>query len=110
MTKRIRQLVFDQRGFTLMEMLLVLFIVSVLMLLVVPGVSKQQDKASETGDAAFHASLQSQINLYRMDEAKVPASFEALETAGYLTAEQEEKATASYTIGTDGKVQPKTGD
>ena len=40
------------KAFTLVEMLVVLLIISVLMLLFVPNLTKQKDAVSDTGNAA----------------------------------------------------------
>ena len=40
------------RAFTLIEMLVVLLIISILLLLFVPNLSKQKDSVKETGNAA----------------------------------------------------------
>ena len=107
--KKKKGLLAQQGGFTLIEMLIVLFIVSVLMLLVIPGMSGHQENAQKTGDAAFQSSLQSQVDLYRLEKDGPPSGFDEMKSAGYLTEQQTTKAKATYSIGSGGKVV-KNGD
>ena len=44
--------VYKRQAFTLIEMLVVLLIISVLLLLFVPNLTKQKDSVKETGNAA----------------------------------------------------------
>ena len=54
------------RAFTLIEMLVVLLIISILLLLFVPNLSKQKDSVKETGNAAVVKVVDSQAELYEM--------------------------------------------
>lgn len=96
----------DQKGFTLMEMIVVLFIVSMLMLLVIPGVMSSQEKAQVTGKDALHSVLQSQVDLYKLEVRSTPDSFDSLKTKGYLTDKQTTEAAEKFTLSGD-KVSPK---
>ena len=51
------------RAFTLIEMLVVLLIISILLLLFVPNLSKQKDSVKETGNAAVVKVVDSQAEL-----------------------------------------------
>lgn len=93
----------DERGFTLLEMLVVLFVIGLLLLVIIPNVTQHQDSAQSKGDAAFASTLQTQIDLYRLDHDQVPTSFEALR-GDYLTDEQANKAADGYSI-VNGQVQ-----
>lgn len=96
-----------QEGFTLIEMSLVLFIISALLLLFVPNLSSRQSSASDTGDEAIASVLQAQVDLYKMDNSNLPpASFEVMKTSNYLTDKQHEKALEDFKI-VDGVVTPK---
>jgi len=96
----------NQNGFTLIEMIVVLFIVSLLMLLVVPGVAGKQKEAKTTGNEAFHSVLQSQVELYEAKAGKSPAGFSDLNE--YLTEKQIAEANNQFQI-VGGKVTKKTG-
>lgn len=56
------------QAFTLLEMLVVLLIISVLMLLFVPNLSKQRERVNETGNAAIVKVVDSQAELYSLNE------------------------------------------
>lgn len=96
-----------EEGFTLIEMSLVLFIISALLLLFVPNLSTRQTSAADTGDEAIASVLQSQVDMYKMDnENKVPATFGELGEK-YLTAKQLTKATEGFDL-VNGVVKAKT--
>ena len=99
-TKRLFKL---EEGFTLIEMSLVLFIISALLMLFIPNVTGQQKSADETGDEAFKTVLQAQVDLYKMREDG-DVSFAAMQTEGYLNDSQAKKAAAAYTLSADGTV------
>lgn len=77
------------RGFTLVEMLIVLLIISVLMLLFVPNLSNQKDAVREKGNKAVVKVVESQLSLYELKEGEKP-SIEQLAKAGYITDDQAE--------------------
>lgn len=56
------------QAFTLLEMLVVLLIISILMLLFVPNLSKQRERVNETGNAAIVKVVDSQAELYSLNE------------------------------------------
>ena len=55
------------KGFTLIEMLVVLLIISVLLLLFVPNLTQQKDKVKDTGGSAVVKVVESQAELYEMN-------------------------------------------
>ena len=74
-------------AFTLVEMLIVLLIISVLMLLFVPNLSKQKDVVREKGDAAVVKVVESQMDLYELKTGDKPTVDDLVEV-GYITSEQ----------------------
>lgn len=94
----------SESGFTLLEMLIVVFIISLLLLLIVPNMSKVSENVENDTDRAFQSTLQTQADLYYMETNKKAASFDDLKE---LTAEQKQKANTSYTIS-GGKVSLKS--
>lgn len=78
----------SSKAFTLLEMVVVLFIVSVLLLLVIPNISSSQDTARETGDEAIIKVVETQRAMYEIDEGSEPTSNQVLVTEGYITQEQ----------------------
>ena len=86
-----------KKGFTLVEMLVVLGIISVLLLLFVPNLSKQKESVRKKGDQAVVKVVESQIELYELEHDK-KATVADLQSAGYINkkqAEEYEKAKAS---------------
>ncbi|HFR3702678.1 TPA: competence type IV pilus major pilin ComGC [Streptococcus suis] len=86
-----------KKGFTLVEMLVVLGIISVLLLLFVPNLSKQKEAVRKKGDQAVVKVVESQIELYELEHDK-KATVADLQSAGYIDkkqAEEYEKAKAS---------------
>ena len=75
------------RAFTLIGMLVVLLIISILLLLFVPNLSKQKDSVKETGNAAVVKVVDSQAELYEMKNNKA-ASLAALVSEGQITQKQ----------------------
>ncbi|MCC9880051.1 prepilin-type N-terminal cleavage/methylation domain-containing protein, partial [Streptococcus agalactiae] len=55
---------FQVKAFTLLEMLVVLIIISVLLLLFVPNLSKQKESVTRTGNAAVVKVVESQAELF----------------------------------------------
>lgn len=72
---------------SLIEMLVVLLIISILLLLFVPNLSKQKDSVKETGNAAVVKVVDSQAELYEMKNNKT-ASLAALVSSGQITQKQ----------------------
>ncbi|MEX2784799.1 competence type IV pilus major pilin ComGC [Streptococcus sp. H49] len=75
-------------AFTLLEMLFVLLIISVLLLLFVPNLTKQKDKVNNTGNAAVVKVVESQAELYELNE-NTPATLSKLVSEGSITAKQQ---------------------
>ena len=75
------------KAFTLVEMLIVLLIISVLLLLFVPNLTKQKDAVNDKGKADVVKVVESQAELYSLDKNE-EASLSKLEADGRITAEQ----------------------
>jgi len=109
--KRLNAWIKREEGFTLIEMSLVLFIISALLLLFVPNLSTRQTSAAATGDEALVSVLQAQVDMYKMDKNEDPASLTVLKENKYITQKQFDKADTKYVItnGEVSKVTPPTG-
>lgn len=77
------------KAFTLLEMLMVFLIISVLMLLFIPNLSKQKEKVADKGNAAVVKIVENQAELYELNEGKKP-SLSELEKNGNITKNQVE--------------------
>lgn len=78
------------KGFTLIEMLVVLGIISILLLLFVPNLSKQKEAIQKKGDAAIVKIVESQMDIYELDHGVRPTA-EELEKLKMITEDQLEK-------------------
>lgn len=75
------------KAFTLVEMLVVLLIISVLLLLFVPNLTKQKEAVNDKGKAAVVKVVESQAELYSLDKNE-DASLRKLKDDGRITEEQ----------------------
>lgn len=73
----------DEKGFTLIEMLIVLFIISVLILVTVPNVTKHFASIDEKGCDAYISMVQAQVEAYKIDYLKYP-TLKQLEDESYI--------------------------
>ncbi|EFT93253.1 competence type IV pilus major pilin ComGC [Enterococcus faecalis] len=80
-------------GFTLLEMLIVLLIISVLILLFVPNLAKHKETVDKKSNEAIVKIVESQIELYTLEKNRTP-SLNELVNEGYITKEQLDKYTA----------------
>ena len=95
----------NERGFTLVEMLVVLLIISVLILVTIPNVSKHFSSIDKKGCDAYILMVQGQVEAYKLDENKYPASVEDLYNAGYIQKDNQTCPNGEkVTISSDGKV------
>ncbi|HWL22897.1 MAG TPA: competence type IV pilus major pilin ComGC [Ureibacillus sp.] len=62
----------NQRGFTLVEMLIVLLIISVLIIITIPNVTKHFASIDEKGCDAFVTMVQGQVEAYKIDHNRFP--------------------------------------
>lgn len=81
-------------GFTLIEMVLVLFIVAALLLLIIPNVSKQTKNVETKTNAALVETVETQMELYLLEHDETSVTAEVLANEGYITTDQLEKYNA----------------
>lgn len=96
--KSIKKTLKNKEAFTLMEMVLVLFIISVLMLMIIPNVAKTKTSVETKGTYALAVVVQTQADMYELDTGTEAASFTVLGDGGYLNDNQVTQATAKLTI------------
>lgn len=82
----------NRRGFTLLEMTIVLFIISLLVLIIVPNLTAQRKHATTVNRDALVTVVQNQAELFHDDTGSNPASLAQLQRAKYLTARQVHQA------------------
>lgn len=61
-------------GFTLIEMVVVMFIISMLLLLIVPHLEKSKQQATRQADAAFVQTLQTKVDMSPESPEKMTAA------------------------------------
>lgn len=75
-----------QGGFTLLEMVCVIFIISILLLIIIPNIATQKSHAESKTDEAFITTIQSQVDLYDGNSSSV--TLEQLEKDHYISSKQ----------------------
>ena len=88
------------KAFTLVEMLFTLVIISILLLLFVPNLSKQKDAVKDTGGAAVVKVVESQAELFELNHTG-GVSLSKLVEAGSIAAEQSQTYKEYYAKHTD---------
>ena len=78
------------KAFTLVEMAIVIFIISLLILIIIPNVAKQRSNAENVNTQALQAELDTQAQLYADEKGTAMENVAPtdLEKAGNLTAKQ----------------------
>ncbi len=95
----------QENGFTLIEMLIVLAIISVLIILVVPNLGKSNEEVHEQGCDALVSVVQAQVYLYHLDNGFYPAEISDLVMDNYIRSDQVQCANGkSLTINNQGEV------
>jgi general secretion pathway protein G len=67
-----------QHGFTLMEIMVVIFIIGLLIAVVAPSVLGNQDKAMKQKVMADLATLEQALDMYRLDNLRFPSNEQGL--------------------------------
>ncbi|MFC5603543.1 competence type IV pilus major pilin ComGC [Sporosarcina koreensis] len=73
------KIVKNEDGFTLIEMMIVLLIISVLVLIAIPNVTKHSKSIDEKGCVAYVQMVQGQVAAYKMEHHKTPTLSELTE-------------------------------
>jgi len=91
-----------RKAFTLIEMVIVLFIISLLLLIMIPNLADQKTKADQRSDEAFRTTIKAQKELYSANaldkDGKVvekdskDVTIQDLLDGGYITKDQSNKA------------------
>lgn len=80
------------QGFTLIEMSIVLFIIALLILIILPNIGSQRQRAQMVSDQALVHVVQTQADLYRDQFDTKNVSLEDLKKEGFLSESQYKKA------------------
>lgn len=81
-----------QPAFTLLEMSIVLFIISLLILIILPNLAQQRQNANRIHRDAMVSVVQTQVDAYENETGASNVSLEQLRRHDYLTAAQVQRA------------------
>lgn len=74
----------NQKGFTLIEMLIVLLVISVLLIITIPNLSAQTGNIRTKGCEALVSTAEAQTEAYILDHGSHPATMDTLIDEDYL--------------------------
>ena len=96
----------NEKGFTLIEMMIVMLIISVLLIITIPNITKHNANINDKGCQAFVKMVQAQVQAYQMEKKKLPTSVQDLVEAGYLKSDATgcPNGTTEIKIDSDGTV------
>lgn len=78
----------NKKGFTLLEMVVVVMIIAILFLLTIPNVSKVIDSVDDNACNALTRVLDSAIVQYKLTYGQYPSSVNDLVSAGLISVDQ----------------------
>lgn len=93
-----------RRGFTLLEMSIVLFIISLLVLIILPNISRQRQNALHIHKDAMTNVIQTQSELYTNETGRRAANLKELADHHYLSKNQLSRAQREHIVLHHGKV------
>lgn len=73
----------NEKGFTLIEMMIVMLVISILLIITIPNVAKHNSNINNKGCQAYIKMVQAQVQAYEMENNKVP-SLQDLIDEGYI--------------------------
>jgi len=92
----------NEKGFTLIEMLIVLTIITVLILLILPNLTDNSASIHEKGCDALRKTVQAQVSAYQLEKGHPPNSLDTLERDGFISKDQR-KCKNNKTLILEGK-------
>lgn len=102
-----------KKGFTLLELLVVLAILAILIAIAIPVYKNQKEKAAITAHNANVRVLETAVESYKQDHGKLPGDIKELATGGYIKSVPNLPAGAvkdsdakEYGIDKDGNIKP----
>jgi prepilin-type N-terminal cleavage/methylation domain len=73
-----------EKGFTLVEMMIVLFVITILLLITIPNVTKNNETIGEKGCEGMVKMVETQVQAYYLEHGVMPGSIEQLVSGGYF--------------------------
>lgn len=77
-----------KKGFTILEMIIVLTIIALILLLTVPNIQQKKEIINKKGCSSLVEVVNAQILLYEVENDEKPSSIDELIKKGYLKKEQ----------------------
>lgn len=74
----------NQKGFTLLEMLMVIFVIALLLLLTIPNITKHKDSTENRTCEGYADMAQTQATAYEIAEGEAPNSIDDLVSKKYI--------------------------
>lgn len=83
-----RKILKNNQGFTLIEMMIVLLVISVLLFIAIPNVAKQSKNINDKGCDAFKRMVEGQVQAFRIEEKKYPVTVQEMVDKEYLKKDE----------------------
>ncbi len=81
---KLKKILKNQRGFTLIEMLVVLMIISVLLMIAIPSMTKNNDIVQGKGCEATIKLVQTQVHAFEIEKGNIPENLKELVEGNYI--------------------------
>lgn len=79
-----KKLLLQEKGFTLVEMLIVMLVITMLLLIMLPNATKNTSVIGAKGCDAFIKMVESQVQAYKLDKGVSPTKLTDLKDENYL--------------------------
>ncbi|MGG3737874.1 competence type IV pilus major pilin ComGC [Aeribacillus pallidus] len=96
----------NEKGFTLIEMMIVLLVITVLLFISIPNIASHSKEIHSKGCKAFVQMVQSQVEAFRLNHNRLPNDISELVQEGYLRQNETSCPNSEFNlqIDSDGKV------
>jgi len=98
----------NEKGFTLIEMMIVMLIISVLLIITIPNITKHNSNINSKGCQAFVKMVEAQVQSYKIETNQIPTISDLIDK-GYLKSAQCPDGVTTVTIDSDGTVKTVPG-
>ncbi|GAA4066121.1 competence type IV pilus major pilin ComGC [Amphibacillus indicireducens] len=78
----------EENGFTLIEMLIVLAVITLLLILVVPNLADQNENINKNSEETLIKMAENQTQVYYIEKGRKPSSIKQLVEEGYLSTDE----------------------
>jgi competence protein ComGC len=94
----------NQKGFTLIEMMIVLLVISMLLIITVPFISKHSSNINTKGCEGYMKLVEAQVQAYKIEHNKIPSFTELADDKYLKSAEAKCPDGTAIQITADGDV------